>query len=80
MAAIVDTMIMCTDGKERHLVVGQPGGGGGSYQVVLDRYYVGAFVHYDIGWTPCIETGLLYGDDIAAILDIINNDHGGAYR
>ena len=61
------------NGKEHHLVVFQPSGGG-SYHVLIDDYYCGEIVKYKDGWTPLIKTPLLYSDDIGAVLDMIEGE------
>lgn len=67
---IVNGFYLCADGKEHHLLVYSPAGGGG-YHVYVDHFFYGQLVPSPGRWLAEIQGYALNSDDIGALLDLV---------
>lgn len=56
---------------QQHIVVSSAHGGGGSFSVVINNYFRGQIVKYNIGWVSFVKSEVLTQDDIDAIMDMV---------
>lgn len=76
MLTIIDVTFFDPIHGPQHVEVSAPhGGGGGSFQVLINKYFVGQIVRYNTGWKSFVKSDVLMQDDIDAIMDIINRDY-----
>lgn len=68
---IVDQHYIAANGHKHHIEVAQAAGGGDSFNLRIDNFYCGTFIHYSTGWTPMLNTDILYSEDIQEILAMI---------
>ena len=62
--------------KQVHIEVSAPLGGGGSYRVMINKYYNGDIMKSSIyGWQIHLHPNtMLQGDDVAVIIDLIEQN------